>query len=95
MTTATEDQLSSLGDSDLADFYPVPKDEPALVVPAGLDQYYDEAPLVMGDDGDDTGRITKVKFRVDGNGDAERSLAALAPRDICLPPRTYNHSDPR
>jgi hypothetical protein len=95
MTTATEDQLSSLGDSDLADFYPVPKDEPALAVPAGLDQYYDEAPLVMGDDGDDTGRITKVKFRVDGNGDAERSLAALAPRDICLPPRAYNHSDPR
>jgi hypothetical protein len=77
-----EDQISSLGDTNLADHYNVP--EPEYVPPPskGLDSAYDEALLVMGDDGDDTGRITKVKFRVGGNGDAERTLAALAPRDL-------------
>jgi hypothetical protein len=82
MIAATEDQLPSLGDSDLADFYTQTQVEPALVVPAGLDQYYDEAPLVMGDDCDDVGPRTKVKFRVDGNGDPERTLAATAPGDL-------------
>ncbi|WP_457160555.1 hypothetical protein, partial [Mycobacteroides abscessus] len=42
----------------------------------------DEAPLVMGDDGDDAGKLTKTKFRIDGNGDPERMLAQLAPQDM-------------
>jgi len=78
-----EDQMGSLGDTNLADHYETPEPEYAPPPSQGLDSAYDdESPLVVGDDGDDTGQITKVKFRIDGNGDAERTLAALAPRDL-------------
>lgn len=76
-----EDQLGSLGDTNLADHYDAAP-EHAIPPPKGLDCAYDESPFVIGDDGDDTGQATKVKFRIDGNGDAERTLAALAPSDL-------------
>ncbi len=37
---------------------------------------------VPGNDGDDIGKLTKVKFRVDGNGDLERLMASMAPADL-------------
>jgi len=42
----------------------------------------DESPMQMGDDGDDIGKLTKIKFRIDGNGDTERQLNLLAPVDM-------------
>ena len=77
-----EDQMGSLGDTNLADHYKAPEPEYAASVPSGMDSTYDESPLVMGDDGDDAGARTKVKFRVDGNGDPDRTLAAMAPGDM-------------
>jgi hypothetical protein len=82
MTTATEDGMPNLGDTNLADHYQAPEPEFALPRSKGLDSAYDESPLVMGDDGDDVGPRTKVKIRVDGNGDPERTLAAMAPGDL-------------
>lgn len=85
---ANEDHLPSLGEEDLTTLISVPEE----VVPLthgwrsptetiALDPT-DEAPLVMGDDGDDAGKLTKAKFRIDGNGDPERMLAQLAPQDM-------------
>lgn len=87
-TAPDDDQFPSLGDEDLVTSTPVTE----LVVPLTegwrsptetitLDPT-DEAPLVMGDDGDDTGKLTKIKFRIDGNGDTERMLDQLAPQDM-------------
>ncbi|SLI45987.1 Uncharacterised protein [Mycobacteroides abscessus subsp. massiliense] len=87
-TASMEDKLPSLGDDYLTDLTPtsegvVPLTEGWRSPPEtiALDAT-DQPPLVMGDDGDDTGRLVKVKIRVDGNGDAERTLAQLAPRDM-------------
>lgn len=87
-TAPDDDQFPSLGDEDLVTLTPVTE----VVVPLTegwrsptetitLDAT-DEAPLVMGDDGDDTGKLTKTKFRIDGNGDTERVLAQLVPQDL-------------
>ncbi|WP_420879810.1 hypothetical protein [Rhodococcus sp. (in: high G+C Gram-positive bacteria)] len=72
MSTATDDLMVSLGDTSL----PEPEES--------QDRWHDEdrAPLVMGHDGDDTGPLTKQKFRIDGNGDEKRLLALLAPTDM-------------
>lgn len=42
----------------------------------------EEAPLTPGDDGDDVKKLTPIKFRIDGNGDQQRLVASLAPRDM-------------
>jgi hypothetical protein len=49
-----EDELESLGDTNLADHYDA-EPEYATPPPKGLDFDNDESPLVMGDDGDDVG----------------------------------------
>lgn len=70
----TERSIREIGvinvDRELAPKLPDPNYEPY------------RAPLEAGSDGDDIGKQTKVKFRVDGNGDPERLLAQLAPADM-------------
>jgi hypothetical protein len=50
--------------------------------PEGLARNSHEAALSMGTDGDDFGRRVKVKIRIDGNGDHERTMRELAPIDL-------------
>lgn len=77
--------------ADPTDLYP---DLPQVGAPpgGGLDEVTDvddrgkkrvveQAPLVTGV-GNDVGQLTKIKFRVDGNGDQERLVASLAPADM-------------
>ncbi len=81
-TKPEDDQFPSLGNTDLIELVKVPE-EPTVGCPGTITlDATDQPPLVMGDDGDDTGRLTKVKFRADGNGDQERALALLAPQDM-------------
>lgn len=76
----SEDELPSLGDKNLADYHP-PMAQ--LEIPDFLADYGQQVQLLqMGSDGDDIGKLTKVKVRVDGNGDPERTLAQLAPHDM-------------
>ncbi|AWT52591.1 hypothetical protein D806_016070 [Mycolicibacterium smegmatis MKD8] len=74
--SATEDLMPELGDSNLADVFSAPELEPGTFTRQG------EYPLTIGTDGDDVGRRAKIKVRVDGNGDPERTLAQLAPDDL-------------
>ena len=65
--------MPSLGDTSLV---------PTTEAEEGPYQEEHRAALVMGHDGDDTGQLARVKFRVDGNGDQVRLLALLAPADM-------------
>lgn len=73
---ASDDLLSELGDTNLSDHFRPPEPEPGTV------ERPDDFPLTMGTDGDDVGRRVKVKMRIDGNGDPERTRAELAPMDL-------------
>lgn len=72
----SEDLMNELGDTNLADHFRPPDPEPGTVERPG------DYPLTMGTDGDDVGRRVKVKIRIDGNGDPERTRAELAPMDL-------------
>lgn len=73
MTAAAEDFMTSLGETSLG---------PAIEAFEGSRPEEHRAPLAMGHDGDDSGQLTSVKFRLDGNGDQARLLASLAPADM-------------
>lgn len=72
----SEDLMDELGDTNLSDHFRPPDPEPGTVERPG------DFPLAMGTDGDDVGRRVKVKIRIDGNGDPERTRAELAPMDL-------------
>ncbi|MCP2626501.1 hypothetical protein NLB33_27025 [Mycolicibacterium smegmatis] len=76
--TADEDWMEALGQANLEDLFRPPEPEPGTLFSSAPN----ESPLIMGTDGDDVGRRTKVKMRVDGNGDPERTRAELAPIDL-------------
>ncbi|MBS1692267.1 MAG: hypothetical protein JST91_08600 [Actinobacteria bacterium] len=74
--------------SDLSDDYTPRYEEPPLPL-SEIDEVPGESPLLIGSDGDDIGQQTKVKFRVDGNGDPERQLALFVPYDMLASAHGY------
>lgn len=66
--------MTSLGDTRL--------EPPTTGAPEERNREEHRAPLAMGHDGDDTGQLTRLKLRIDGNGDQTRLLASLAPADM-------------
>ena len=77
------DKLPLLGDEDLTVGTHRPEEPGTLAPPERAESGYDdESPLVVGGDGDDVAAFTRTKLRVDGNGDQEKTLAALAPGDL-------------
>lgn len=79
---AVEDFLQSLGDVSLEKSGIDAATEDAPLTTVKDPHEVNRAPLVFGHDGDDTGQRTRIKFRVDGNGDQDRLLAELAPSDM-------------
>lgn len=55
-------------------------DEVIDIDDSGRKRVVEQAPLALGDN--EPGQLTKVKLRVDGNGDQERLIASLAPADM-------------
>lgn len=57
-------------------------DEVTELADSGKRRVVEQAPLEPGQAADDLGQQTRIKFRIDGNGDQDRMLASLAPADM-------------